>query len=50
VLRRVEWGAVAALVFIVLALASAALDEDAFAVTFALCSITWAILSLKERT
>jgi len=50
VFKRVEWGAVAALVFIVLALVSAMLDRDTLAITFALCSITWAILSLKEQT
>jgi hypothetical protein len=50
VLNRVSWAAVAALVFVICALASAALEQDTLAVTFALCSITWAVLSLKERT
>jgi hypothetical protein len=50
VLKRVSWSAVAALVFVVLAFVSAAVDDVVFAITFALCSITWAVLSLKERT
>jgi hypothetical protein len=45
----VSWAAVAALVFIIAALFSAALKEDVFAAVFALCSITWAVLSLKDR-
>jgi hypothetical protein len=49
VLKRVSWAAVASMLFVILALVSAALDEEAFAVTFALGSITWAILSLKEQ-
>jgi hypothetical protein len=50
VFQRVSWTAVGALVFVILALVSAALDETVFAVTFALGSITWAILSLKDET
>jgi hypothetical protein len=50
VINRVSWAAVAALAFVILALTSAALEQDVFAATFALCSITWAILSLKEKT
>lgn len=49
-LRRVSWGAVAALLFLVLAVVSAEVDHDVLAVVFALGSITWAVLSLKERT
>lgn len=49
-LRRVSWSAVAAVVFIVLAFVSVELGEDTYALVFALGSITWAILSLKEQT
>jgi hypothetical protein len=49
-LKRVSWSAVATLVFMLLAIGSAALKEPTFAVVFALCSIAWAVLSLKERS
>jgi hypothetical protein len=49
-LNRVSWAAIAALVFMCLAIVCAALDESVFAVTFALCAIAWAILSLAENT
>jgi hypothetical protein len=49
-LQRVSWAAVATLAFMLLAIGSAALKESTFAIVFALCSIAWAILSLKERT
>lgn len=47
---RIAWSAVAAVVFILLAFVSALLEEDTYAIVFALCSITWAVLSLKEQT
>ena len=49
-MRRVSWSAVATLVFMILAFTSAISDETTLAYTFALCSIAWAVLSLKERT
>jgi|1185.fasta_scaffold598407_2 hypothetical protein len=49
-LKRVSWSAVATIVFMLLAIGSAGLRESTFAVTFALCAIAWAVLSLKERT
>ena len=49
-LKRVSWSAVATIVFMLLAITAALVEEDVLAITFALGAIAWAILSLKERT
>jgi hypothetical protein len=49
-LQRVSWSAVATIVFMLLAITSAAVQESTFAITFALCAVAWAILSLKDQT
>jgi hypothetical protein len=49
VLRRVEWAAVLAVLLSLLAITAAAMGEEALGIVFALSSVTWAILSLKEK-
>ena len=48
-MSRVQWGSVLAVILVLLALTAAVFKQGTVATTLALCSITWAILSLKER-
>jgi len=47
---RISWAAVAALVFLVLSLVAAMIEEPSLTIAFGFGAVTWAILSLKERT
>jgi hypothetical protein len=46
----VSWAAVLAGVLTVLAMTAALLREQALVLAFGLSAVTWAILSLKDRT
>jgi hypothetical protein len=48
--RRVSWSAVLAGLLTLAAIGFAALEEPTLAVVLGLSAITWAILSLKDRT
>jgi hypothetical protein len=48
--RRVSWSAVVAGLLTLAAIAFAAWEESTLAIALGLSAITWAILSLKDRT
>ena len=48
-MRRVRWGSLLVVILMLLAISAAVLEQQTVALTLALCSIAWAILSLKER-
>lgn len=48
ILRRVSWGAVMSLLFIIAAIVTAVRGEDVLALVLGMCSITWALLRLAD--
>jgi hypothetical protein len=50
VIQRVSWAAVLAGLLTILSIAAAVLREQALVLAFGLSAVTWAILSLKDRT